>query len=216
MLKTATVVPEPFVLSTLPPSRAQKRLSLAIVLVMLATFFVASGLLSHVQFPEVAAFLPAYAMAIVLSDLLTAILLFSQFSIFRTRALLILSNGYLFTALMAVAWILTFPGAFGPKNLVGGLQSTPYLYSSWHAGFPLFVIGYTVLKDTDSRRQLGRDRVIGAIAFSVALTTAVVFAVAFFFIAGARFCRSCRVMSSISRRCGLTSGCPLHLWWFMH
>jgi len=61
----------------------------------------------------------------VINDLITAILLFGQFGILRSRALLVLASGYLLTAFMAVAHALTFPGLFSPTGLLGaGPQST--------------------------------------------------------------------------------------------
>jgi hypothetical protein len=71
------------VLSSLPPSRAQKRLALAVVLALLVTFLLAAGPLSHIQKSPVAAFVPAYTTALMLSEGMTAFLLFSQFAIFR-------------------------------------------------------------------------------------------------------------------------------------
>ena len=185
MPTTATVVPEPFVLSSLPPSRAQKRLALAVVAAMLVTFFVASGPLSQLEPPRITAFVPAYTMALVFSDLITAILLFSQFSIFRTRALLVISSGYLFTALMPIPWILMFPGVFVPEGfLIGGLQSRAYIYFFWHAGFPIFVMSYVLLKDADPSRRYWRGTTAGAIALTVASTAAVVAALTLFFALG--------------------------------
>lgn len=59
----------------------------------------------------------------------------------RSRALLVLAAGYLFSALMAIAHALSFPGLFAPGGLLGaGGQTTAWLYFLWHGGFPLFVI----------------------------------------------------------------------------
>jgi hypothetical protein len=71
MERTAAIDSEDnlFVLSNLPPTRAQKRLAFAIVVAMFVTFFIAAGPLSRIQLPHVAAFVPAYTTAIVLSDL---------------------------------------------------------------------------------------------------------------------------------------------------
>jgi signal transduction histidine kinase len=182
MFETASVVPESFVLSTLPPSRALKRLALAVVLAMLVIFFIASGPLARVQLPRVAAFVPAYTMAVVFSDMITAILLFSQFSIFRTRALLVISSGYLFTALMPIPWILMFPGVFVPDGfLIGGLQSRVFLWFFWHGGFPIFVVFYVLFKDAEPGKRYWRGTTTAAIALSVALTATVVAALGLFF-----------------------------------
>jgi len=182
MVKSAPVVREPFVLSNLPPSRAQKRLALAIVLVMFVTFFLAAGPFSRIQLPQVVAFVPAYTMAVILCELVTAILLFSQFSIFRTRALLVIASGYLFAALMPIPWILMFPGVFVPDGfLIGGVQSRPYIYFFWHAGFPIFVICYVLLKDADPSRRYWSGRTTAAIGLSTAVTAIVVAALGLFF-----------------------------------
>src|SRR3979411_3077506 len=95
-------------------------------------------------------------MAMLVIDSITAVLLFTQFSILRSRALLVIASGYLFTALVVIAWMLTFPGVFAPPRPLGaGPQSTSWLYILWHAGFPMFVIAYALLKDTDPAKGQG-------------------------------------------------------------
>src|SRR5262249_17787252 len=82
-----------------------------------------------------------YGTAIFLIDSITAALLFAQFSVLRSGALLALANGYLLTALIAIPWTLTFPGVLAPTGGLGaGLQSTVWLYVLSHVGFALFVI----------------------------------------------------------------------------
>ncbi|HUI99631.1 MAG TPA: ATP-binding protein [Usitatibacter sp.] len=95
--------------------------------------------------PHVPAFISTYQAALVANDVITAALLFGQFGYFRQRSLLALASGYLFTALIAVAHALSFPGLFASSGLLGaGPQTTAWLYMFWHAGFPLFVIAYAV------------------------------------------------------------------------
>ncbi len=78
---------------------------------------------------------------------MTAILLFAQFGIVRSRALLVLACGYVFTALMTVPHVLSFPGAFAATGLFGaGPQTTAWLYMFWHSGFPIVVVLYALLK----------------------------------------------------------------------
>src|SRR6476661_2807598 len=170
MVNPAAVVPEEqhFILSSLSPGRAQKRLALAVVLALLVAFFIMAGPLSTIQSPRIEAFVPAYATAMFVNDSITAVLLFAQFSILRSRALLAISSGYLFTALMLIPWTLTFPGVFAPSGLLGaGLQSTVWLYTLWHAGFPAFVIAYALLKDADPTKRLWKGPVHVAILSSV-------------------------------------------------
>jgi signal transduction histidine kinase len=187
MVETAAVVPEEqqFILSSLSPRRAQRRLALAVVLVLQVALFLAGGPLSATQVGRIDAFVPAYATAMFVSDLITAVLLFAQFSILRSRALLVIASGYLFTALILIPWTLTFPGVFTPGGLLGaGLQSTPWLYIVWHAGFPMFVIAYGLLKDADPTKWVRRGSVGAAILSSVAGTAAIVCAATFLVTAG--------------------------------
>jgi signal transduction histidine kinase len=181
MVNTATVVPEEhFILSSLSPGRAQRRLALAVVLALLVAFFITEGPLSTIQLGRIDAFVPAYATAMFVNDSISAVLLFAQFSILRSRALLAIASGYLFTALIVIPWLLTFPGVFAPGGLLGaGLQSPGWLYTLWHAGFPTFVIAYVLLKDADPAKRLWRDSAGAAILLSVAVTTAIVCAAGF-------------------------------------
>jgi len=142
-------------LSTLPPSRAQKRLTLAIVLVLLAAFL-ATLPFATVPLGYTREFIPAYAAAMFVIFLITSLLLFVQFSIVRSRALLAISGGYLFSTLMTIPWALTFPDLFEQTDMAStawGLLST-----LWHVGFPLFLIAYALLKDDEpATRRLRRS-----------------------------------------------------------
>jgi PAS domain S-box-containing protein len=183
MMKTAAAAPEEqdFILSSL----AQNRLALGVVLVLLVAFLLTAGPLSRVQLARIDAFVPAYASAMFVNDSITAVLLFAQFSILRSRALLAIASGYVFTALMLVPWMLTFPGVFASSGLLGaGLQSTAWLYIVWHAGFPAFVIAYALLKEGDATKRLWRGSVQVAILSSVAVTAGIVCAAAFLVTAG--------------------------------
>jgi signal transduction histidine kinase len=173
------------ILSSLSPGPAQKRLALAVVLGLLVVFvLITAGPLSGVRLGRVDAFVPAYATALFVCDSITAILLYTQFSILRSRAILVISSGYLFAALILIPWILTFPGVFAPAGLMGGMQSTSWLYFLQHAGFPLFVIGYALLKDGNPSKRIWQGAVRAAIVNSIALTAALVSAAAFLCIAG--------------------------------
>lgn len=137
----------PVFLSTLPAGRGERRLALAVVLVSAAVFIIAVPF-AKVRLSPVWAFIPVYQSALVVNDLITGVLLFGQFAILRSRALLVLASGYLFTALMAASHALTFPGLFSETGLLGaGPQTTAWLYMFWHGGFPLVVGAYALLKD---------------------------------------------------------------------
>jgi signal transduction histidine kinase len=187
MQKPVAVHPEEqhFSLTNSPPGPAQKRLALVVVLGLLAVFvLIMAGPLSSIQTGRIDAFIPIYLTAMFVNDSITAILLYAQFSILRSRATLVIASGYLFTALMLIPCILTFPGVFKPGGLIGGLQSTSWLYFFQYAVFPVFVIVYTLLKDADPGKQFWRGAARTAIVLSVAATAALVSAAALVCIAG--------------------------------
>ncbi len=96
---------------------------------------------------EVPAFIPLYVAALVICDLITAALLFGQFSVLRSTALLVLAGGYLYTTCITTAYALIFPGLFSPTGLLGsGPQTSSAMYMAWHGGFPLFVMAYAWFK----------------------------------------------------------------------
>jgi signal transduction histidine kinase/CheY-like chemotaxis protein len=156
---------KPVFLSLLPARPGERIFAFAVMGVSLATFALLAPL-AKVPLQRLDAFIPLYQSALVINDLITAVLLFGQFSILRSRGLLILANAYLFTALMVVAHTLSFPGLFAAGGLLGaGPQTTAWIYMFWHAGFPLLVIAYTQF---DGRSIAGRPG--HAIGISAALT----------------------------------------------
>ena len=123
------------------------RTTLAVSALMLAGL-AALAPFAHQQLAKIDAFIPSFEATIFVTDFITSVLLFSQFSVHRTRALLALASGYLFSALIVIPHALTFPGAFSPEGLLGaGLQTTAWLYWFWHIGFPLALFLYACLND---------------------------------------------------------------------
>jgi signal transduction histidine kinase len=156
----------------LPPSKGQIRLALGVVIGLLVALALTIPL-TNIQLPRVDAFIPAFETAIVFNDLVTAALLFAQFSIVCRWALLVLASGYLFTALIVIPHMLTFPGLFAPTGLLGaGLQSTVWLYLFWHVGSPLAVIVYALLKDASGTMPQRSPKAV--ICCSVAVVIAIV------------------------------------------
>ena len=65
-----------------------RRFALGVVIVLLVVFVIVAGPLSSLPLKRVDAFIPAYGTAIFVIDSITAALLFSQFSVLRSHALL--------------------------------------------------------------------------------------------------------------------------------
>jgi signal transduction histidine kinase len=176
-----------FILSSLSPGPVQKRLALAIVLSMLGVFLLISfGPLAHVKPRRVDAFVPAYVTAMFLCDSITATLLYAQYSITRSVAMLVIASGYLFVALILIPYIMMFPGVFVPGNLLGGTESTSFLWMSQHTGFALSVLAYALLRDKNEGKRLGRLNSHVAIGLCVTTTAAVVLLAAYVCIAEAQ------------------------------
>lgn len=159
------------VLSTLPADVGNRRIALATAITSVVIFITIAPF-AKVQLAKLTAFIPMYQSALIINDLITAVLLFAQFRVVRLRALLIIASGYLFTATITVAHTLTFPGLFAETGLLGaGMQSTAWLYMFWHGGFPLLVIVYALLKsNTKAMVPPGRDGGVVVASILVVLT----------------------------------------------
>lgn len=173
-------------LFNLPPTLRQRRIAFAVAIALLAGFGV-SALFADTPLPRIDAFLPALEGAVVLTDLITSALLFSQCWASQSRALLALASGYLFTALIVIPHVLTFPGAFSPTGLLGaGLQTAGWLYVFWHFGLPASLIIYACLKDEKLKDPITRTSTAYEIAWSAAIVVSVVCALTLLATAGER------------------------------
>jgi Membrane-associated sensor, integral membrane domain len=154
-------------IATMTPTARQRRLTLVLAAaLLLATAIIAP--FGAFQLRRIDGFIPATESAIIISDLFTAVLLFSQSRIVGSLGLLLLASGYLFSALIVLPYLLTFPGAFAPSGLLGaGLSTTAWLFVFWHLGLPISVIGYACL--IDKRRGLTRSAVFWSVMSVIGL-----------------------------------------------
>ena len=96
--------------------------------------------------------------------------------------------GFLYTALIAVAHALVFPGAFAPTGLFGaGVQTTAWLYNFWKLGSPLAVIAYSLLKDDDRATSASQRSPESIIFAGIAVVIAIVCGLTWIAIAGEQF-----------------------------
>ena len=158
-----------------PPDRQEIRLSLAMVGLLFAAFFVILPM-RNIRLAEIDAFIPMVDAIMLIGELIIATLLYAQAAISRSRALSVLAAGYVFAALLLVPHALTFPGAFAPNGLLGaGLDTTAVIYTARRAAFPISAILYVQLKVADLAVQPGSGRPPPRIA--AGLSAAIVLAI---------------------------------------
>ena len=159
-------------LSTMPAGPAQRRHALVVVVVSIVVFLAAAPFV-RVQLPPSPAFISIQESALLVISLITAVLLFGQFAILRSRAMLVLAAGYLYAAVMTVPHVLAFPGVFTPTGLMGaGPQASAWLFVFWRIGYELSLIAYIVMS---SRKPASPVRsasvaIVSSIVIVVALT----------------------------------------------
>jgi diguanylate cyclase (GGDEF)-like protein len=169
-----SVEERPLFLATLSPEPRNRQAALVVVLLSFAFFLIAAAF-AKAPLAPMPVFIAIYESALVINDLVTAVILFCQFHFLRSRALLFLASAYLLTALTAFAHALTFPGLFSPSGLLGaGPQSTAWLYMFWHGSFPLLVIAYACLKHQQGTNSSAgrRDSVAVLCSVGAVLVTA--------------------------------------------
>ena len=139
----------PPLIASMPASAQQRRVAFGVVIFLSAAFAIAMPF-ATIQAARVDGFLPVTQSIVLFADLITAVFLFAQFSIQPQRALLALASGYIFSGLFAFLQTLDFPGAYSATGLISGTPSgAVWLFSFWRITFPLAVIAYVLLKDTN-------------------------------------------------------------------
>jgi signal transduction histidine kinase len=170
-------------LAAQPPSMRQRRLAYGAMACLLAVFCLALPY-AHVQLQYFAAFLPIYATAIVIINMTTAAFLFAQFWVARWRWLLVIASSFLFTAMIYIPFIVTYPGIFAPSGL-GGPQTGRWLGVVSNLVSPLFLIIAMLLRSPPETAGICRPTPGRAIVLSIALVTAIVCGLTWAFVANA-------------------------------
>jgi len=112
---------------------------LAIALGLLAVFAIVF-FRADLPMTSLPAFIPAFLSAVIVTELITAYLLFVHTSLSRRFDLLWLAGAYLFSSAMATGQLLVFPGVLAVNGLFGaGPQSAVWIWVLWHGGFPALV-----------------------------------------------------------------------------
>jgi len=164
----------------------ERRYTYAAVGVLFGLFCAAAPFATK-RLPESDGFIPAVQAIIFVTDLTTAVLLFNQVWVSRSRAFLVLASAYLFTALIVVVHTLTFPRAFAEQGIVGaGLQTTGWLHNIWHFSFPAAVIVYVLLQDRSGANDRIRAPIPSVVCWSIIGMIALVCGILWFLTAADR------------------------------
>ena len=117
----------PLIIATMPATARQRAIAVGIIILLtVATASIAP--FASIQLPQVNAFIPVLQTVVSVADLVTATLLFAQFSIQPQRALLALASGYIFSSSFAFLQTLAFPGAYAPAGLIGDANTAAWMF----------------------------------------------------------------------------------------
>ena len=142
----------------MPATGRQRTTAVGIVIILIVAAAMIAPI-AGIQLAPVDAFIPVLQTVVCVVDLITAVLLFAQFSIQPQPALLALASGYIFSGSFAFLQTLAFPGAYAPAGLIGDGPNTPaWMYVIWHAMFSAAILAYALSKDAVGvSKLLGRS-----------------------------------------------------------
>jgi signal transduction histidine kinase len=168
---------------TYPPSSVRvapfQAGALAVSLLVTFATLLLMPIASH-KWPNVPVFVPAYQAILIGTYLLASYLIYGYFLQTRIRSLLWLWSGCVYTAVVLLAQLLSLPGAFiAGQRLLGGPQTTIWLWFFWHLGAGGMLLGYAMAEwrgtgtvVADARRSFARAA--ASMAVVLALTLAAV------------------------------------------
>ncbi|WP_167859765.1 diguanylate cyclase domain-containing protein [Paenibacillus cymbidii] len=101
---------------------------------------------------------PAYQAVlfgpVICFELMTVFVLYSQYRVARSPAILAVAAGYWYSALMTGVYLLTFPGIVSRNGLFhASPQTAEYVYIFWHAGFPAAILLHVILEAFSRKRR---------------------------------------------------------------
>jgi signal transduction histidine kinase len=158
----------PLVIATRPATDRQTKIAVGIVSVLTIAAAVMAPF-ATIQVGRIDAFIPVLQTVVSVADLITATLLFAQFSIHPQPALLALASAYIFSGSFAFLQTLAFPGGYAPAGLIGdGPNSPAWIYVLWHTTFTAAVLVYALSKDRIGAGKLPVRSTMAAIIVTVA------------------------------------------------
>ena len=114
----------PLIVTNMPATGPQKAMAVGVAIFLIGAAAVTAPFAS-IQLGRIDAFIPVLQTALRMAELITAALLFSQFSIQPQFALLALASGYISSGSFAFLQTLAFPGGYSPAGLIGDGPTSP-------------------------------------------------------------------------------------------
>jgi two-component system, sensor histidine kinase and response regulator len=164
-------------LATLPASPQQRRAALLAIATLGAIALVAAPF-ARVVLGTFPGFVTLYGGAVFTGLAIMATIVFAQFAVSRKPSLLLLGCGTVFSAIVFVPYILTFPTPGAPPMVGAGHNTSSYLWIVWHTLFPASFVAYALVA---ARERTGRLRVAQATAAALGTAAAAYAAIALIF-----------------------------------
>jgi two-component sensor histidine kinase len=167
------------------PANARQRKITSYAFILIVVIAIVNAPFAHIQLSHDYYFFPIIQTAMCITNLLTAIFLFAQYSIYPQRALLALAGGFTISGLFVLLYTVAFPAADGATTLIGDKLNTPtWLSACCQTTFLLAVIVYALSKDRgEAANQTNRST---AIDIAVTIACVVIVTVALTWVATAK------------------------------
>jgi signal transduction histidine kinase len=126
---------------------------------------------AHVPLDDTELLVPIYASSLLTVEIITSSFLMTLFAAHRSRGVLALSVGYLFSALTSLLWVATLPGLSMHLGLAEpGPHTAASIAAIQRLGFPFFVLAYVLLGRTNLPASVSSCRFRAVIGLSITST----------------------------------------------
>jgi signal transduction histidine kinase/ActR/RegA family two-component response regulator len=163
------------------------RRNVAAACIVYAALIVTLSVFARVRGPALPQFVTVFATGMFLTEICTFLLLLALARSSRSRSVILLACAYLYSGLMALLHLLTFPGALLPGGaaVLGGPQTAGWLYLAWRLGFAFLLIAAVLAEAVSARiAPLAAERVGRTAAIATVAVLAVVAALLMLTVAG--------------------------------
>jgi diguanylate cyclase (GGDEF)-like protein len=120
-----------------------------------------------VALPPIPSYMLSFGLAMVITNLILAGLLFSRGNSDGQAGAFYLGSAYFFVFAMFLPLIACFPDAIVKGSIIGGKLSAVWLWTFWHAGFGILVLRYVWATRRPQRQRTSAVREIGVMVGAV-------------------------------------------------